>query len=413
MPEDLTDYRYRETVVIGGNVAAYLKDLGGYFRHSLEELYYSKNSLRKGIYRLNKAISSPNLFADDLMFRGEDNFGCPFEVNRHNIGDAKQWIMEEGQERTRLVQSQRINVRDIEEVLKGNAKLEELDLINYARAERGVITRMKGVGNGKSGGLLINVFFNNLGYKRDRDLTRSFADNARHLGVNPRVTAEITTQENIDSIPNLSEYVNGRRQISRLRIKQPAFRVLPTEGGFKYELDIIPPYDAMLAEFKLGDRGFQDLHPSSLYFHSQNWSDNQGRTMLTNLFGILALWEKPGVHRNTYSFVYVPKSNQTALKKSFKSRVFTKEAGVVELKTLLNLYQRAEELRKKCPSCYPRFSAGEMANRTGLAKEEVKKQLIGLTGILAESTEGRMRRWFLPRARTELAIELFKSAELI
>ncbi|MBW2990574.1 hypothetical protein KY348_02605 [Candidatus Woesearchaeota archaeon] len=409
---DINDYKYTDTVFVLGNLMSYVEDLERYFRGSAYQYDYGTEFFQRGLDSLIKSIDSHKKYS--AFFWDGNGYDCPFYVDEKNYEQGLEFMKDRMSTIKKIARAQRVNQSNLMRILYDGKSLDSLDLTNYAYPNHIVrITHAVYQQPDKQSqeSIRMRVFFNiNAGFHTGK--AESFADRANHFeGVEAKCVEENDVDE---SIPSLDSVAGGRIRRSRLQIKNPVFKVVKEESKITYSIQLS---DAEVEMLKLCN-GFH--RPQTLITDSNLWSPHQGKKIMRNLFGILAIEDRgKGYGRHWYAWVGPPSDNIKAIKQAKKNSVFSKSIDIESIPVLANIYNRTLELKNQySQGFYPYFTPTEIANRTGISKQQVRDHMEQLTGVLAKVYlpyivanyetyyTATVDKWFIPKSRMNLVKEI-------
>ena len=408
----MKDLVYLDSVIISGDLNKYLEELEVWFRENAGDFYDAIGFYKRGVGKLEEAMKSDYFYWDASRYsltiavaENAQRYGFPFTIEKHDADKALELLKKILSTAKNIYRLQRINHSNLMGILEDNKNPNTLNLTNYAFKD--YVTKIFYVDNT----IRIQVFSSadHLG-----DVTVSFAKYANRLeGVEAECIRETGVKEDIPSLESLAKEKIRR---SKLRVTPPSFEVNHASKSYSIKLS-----KAELEMLRLC-RGSR--RPDYLSFQSSTWSPYQGKKMVWNLFGILAIYDQGGGYsRKWYSEVFIPYDNREAIKKATTNGgFFNKTINPESMPVLENLYKRTTELKNTYgQDLYPQFNQVEMAKRTGMSKKQVRARLEDLTGVLAkvslpyeiENLDTKYlffsvtaTRWFIPKARQELVKEI-------
>jgi len=399
--ESVKGFAYMDTAFVTGSVRRYLDDMESYFRLSARDLEYSARHARRNLDKLDSKISA--LLNGHDSFWSYDDFGCPFEIDKTNYDQGREWCKGALDFTRNMQRAQLINQRMVMGVIEGGAPIERLDLANYSR--RNMIVRIAFDPGFEGGGIRMRVFSNRPNdYGPPRSLSsESFASHASSLD---GVSAAVITESGVDEklVPVSAFVKSGKIMRSRLRVSRPTFETTDVGGGITYSIEIGDAHREMLD--LCGDHSEK---PEWLRYASRTWSPHQGNDIMRDLFGILAVSIGDGLVGDCYNWVFVPGENESSIGRAVRDGIFQKQISRENLPVLAAVYERTAELKSMYGSgFYPRFTIRESAQRSGMSMAKTKKHLMDLTGILAYSPDHNQFKWFLPKSTLGLAEEVLE-----
>jgi len=410
--ESIGDYEYKETVFVFGDLTKYVTDLELYFRTNLGKCEEVINFLQRGLDGLNQRIEWYERDGSWVYWDRNNCYGYGI-VEETNYIQVQESLEEKRNFNKKLLAAQKINHGKLMNILFDGQELASLNLTNYAYPNH--VVRIEYLEDLQES-IRMRVFFDeSSGFYKN--IAGAFAN---HANSSEGLYAECTIEDNVDEeiLPlELIEF-SGKLRRSKLRVKDPVFEVNLGRGKITYS------YQFSKAELEMLNF-FDPINcierTEWLPYASNTWSPSQARKIIRNLFGILTVEDRGGPGKNWYSQVYVDSRNRRQVQAAIDNGgVFTKTIDRESLPVLAAIYDRTLELKERHGNgFYPRFTDTEVANKTGLSKNETRSHLNNLVGVLAPVDmpymfgdgydhfySGIVQKFFIPKSRLNLAGEI-------
>lgn len=135
------------------------------------------------------------------------------------------------------------------------------------------------------------------------------------------------------------------------------------------------------------------------------------------LYGVVAFhretWERNGMRCKRHRNFFIPQENKEAIERARREEYFVKSFPAEYLAVLEFLYRNTKGFQEKYKGLRPIFTATEVGKRIGMKKEEARRELesmVGLLGFMIERYDIHFiaPSWFIPKCRESLIEKLLE-----
>jgi hypothetical protein len=411
---------YHLTVLIRGDLPKYVADLESYFRKSVSEAEGVVANCGRGIEDLGRSIEYGTGEGASYFYWNGDRYGINEEVHKGNCHEVLEHLKQKRVQYAKQHKVQRINHGKVLSILLDGQPLTTLDLTNHWYKDH--VVRIQYVQDTIRTRVYIAEnadwwFRRNMydgpddyqNYDIDRSRAAAFAQHANNI---EGVRAEVVREKDVDEkFPSLDDIITSSEiRRSGLRVEHPAFEFKQRGRSIRYSCRLAKAELEMLALF-----GDSCRRPEWLCYDSNSWSPGQGRKIIRNLLGILAVNSPDLGHKHPYYWLWIADRNERAVQKALKTGFFEQSIRIDSLPALAALHERTMALKQQYGTgFYPRFTTTEVAKLGSLKKAPTRRALDDLTGIIASVWEpclverGDITRtsshgkWFIPSSRLNL-----------
>ena len=232
--EDISGYRYKETVFVTGEVVRYVEDLESHFRYSQEMHKRTISSLEKEVKAARSTKDREGMIIKiiedyrPLMHSTGQTIHIPWQIQ--DIDGAIAYLEKAQGFSHKVYKNQRINQSLLGAILDGREEIEALDITNYGHVDH--IVQIKYLAqqdrasneehNSAGGGSIrMRVFFDDSARSYDGTARRFAGHASLFRGVNAKLVVEPGVNVGKELI-DIDTYLKDKKPIrSRLRVVEP------------------------------------------------------------------------------------------------------------------------------------------------------------------------------------------------